>query len=109
MNKIKKLRKLIKLYKLDGYIVPKNDEFFGEHVEKSKDRLNYISSFSGSAGNALILAKKCYIFVDGRYTLQAKKEVNKNFQVIDIHKKKPSEILQKIYNILFTSFRKNKF
>ena len=72
MNKIKKLRKLIKVYKLDGYIVPKNDEFFGEHVEKSKDRLNYISSFSGSAGNALILAKKCYDIMRNAYLTLAK-------------------------------------
>ena len=74
MNRLKKLRKLFKIYKLDGYIVPKNDEFFGEYVDRIDDRLNYISSFSGSAGHALILKKEAYLFVDGRYTLQAKKE-----------------------------------
>ena len=77
MNKLKKLRKIFKIFKLDGYIVPKNDEFFGEYVDKRNDRLNYISSFSGSAGYALILKKKSYLFVDGRYTLQAKKESDK--------------------------------
>ena len=96
MNKIKKLRKFFKVYKLDGYIVPKNDEFFGEYVDKRDDRLNYISSFSGSAGYAIILRKKSYLFVDGRYTLQAKKESHKNFKIIEIHKKKPSKILAKI-------------
>ena len=50
MNKLKKLRKFFKIYNLDGYIVPKNDEFFGEYVDQGNDRLNYISSFSGSAG-----------------------------------------------------------
>ena len=55
MNKLKKLRTYFKTHKLDGYIVPKNDEFFGEYVDKRNDRLNYISSFSGSAGYALIL------------------------------------------------------
>ena len=69
MNKLKKLRKLFEIYKLDGYIVPKNDEFFGEYVNKKNDRLNYISLFSGSAGFGLILKKKAYLFVDGRYTL----------------------------------------
>ena len=73
MKKLKNLRKFLKNYKLDGYIVPKNDEFFGEYVDKSNDRLNYISSFSGSAGSALILKKRAYLFVDGRYTLQAKR------------------------------------
>ena len=96
MNKLKKLRKLFKINKIDGYIVPKNDEFFGEYVEERDDRLNYISLFSGSAGNGLILKRKAYLFVDGRYTLQAKKEVNKNFKVLEIHKIKPSKILEKI-------------
>ena len=58
MNKIKKLRKFLKIYKLDGYAIPKNDEFFGEYVNKRNDRLKYLSSFSGSAGYALILKKK---------------------------------------------------
>ena len=79
MNKLKKLRKLFKINKIDGYIVPKNDEFFGEYVEERDDRLNYISLFSGSAGNGLILKRKAYLFVDGRYTLQAKKRSKQKF------------------------------
>ena len=96
MNKIKKLRKFFKIYKLDGYIIPKNDEFFGEYVDKRDDRLNYISSFSGSAGYAIILKNNTYLFIDGRYTLQAKKESSKNFKIIEIHKNRPSKILEKI-------------
>ena len=96
MNKLQELRKIFKIYKLDGYIVPKNDEFFGEYVDEEHDRLKYISSFSGSAGYAIILRKNSYLFVDGRYTLQAKKESSKNFKIIEIHKSKPSKILSKI-------------
>ena len=96
MNKLKKLRKIFKIYKLDGYLVPKNDEFFGEYVDEGHDRLKYISSFSGSAGYAIILRNNSYLFVDGRYTLQAKKESGKNFKIIEIHKSKPSKILSKI-------------
>jgi Xaa-Pro aminopeptidase len=96
MNKLKKLRKIFKIYKLDGYIIPKNDEFFGEYVDERYDRLKYISSFSGSAGYAIILRSNSYLFVDGRYTLQAKKESGKNFKIIEIHKNKPSKILSKI-------------
>ena len=96
MNKLKKLRNLYKFYNLDGYIVPKNDEFFGEYVNKKNDRLNYISLFSGSAGSALILKKSAYLFVDGRYTLQAKKEADQNFKIVEIHKTRPSQILKKI-------------
>ena len=104
MSKLIKLRKVLKIHKLNGYIVPKNDEFFGEYVDRRNDRLNYISSFSGSAGYALILKKKAYLFVDGRYTLQAKKEVNKNFKIIEIHKIKPSKLLEKINKKLIIGF-----
>ena len=104
MNKLKKLRKYFKTHNLDGYIVPKNDEFFGEYVDERNDRLYYISSFSGSAGYALILKKKSYLFIDGRYTLQAKKESDKNFKVIEIHRSKPSKILLKIHKKLKIGF-----
>ena len=55
MNKLKQLKKLFNFYKIDGYIIPKNDEFFGEYVPKNKDNLKFISNFSGSYGFALIL------------------------------------------------------
>ena len=72
MEKIKKLKKLFKKKKLMDILIPKNDEFFGEYIPNHNDRLNYISNFSGSYGFALILKNKNYLFVDGRYTLQAK-------------------------------------
>ena len=93
MNRIKKLKKLLETYKLDGYLVPKNDEFFGEYIPKDKDNLKYISNFSGSYGFALILKKKNYLFVDGRYTLQAKIQSGKQFTIVTISKKYPSDIL----------------
>ena len=104
MNKLKKLRKLFKTHGIDGYIVPKNDEFFGEYVDHRDDRLEYISSFSGSAGYSLALMNKAYLFVDGRYTLQAKRQSDKNFKIIEIHKSKPSEILAKIKKKLIIGF-----
>ena len=55
---MKKLRKFLKIYKLDGYLVPKNDEYFNEYVNQSSDRLKFISNFSGSAGFAIILKNK---------------------------------------------------
>ena len=69
-NKIKILKKKFIKHKIDGYIVPKNDEFFSEYA--SKDRLRTISNFTGSAGFAVILKKKSYLFVDGRYLIQSK-------------------------------------
>ena len=82
--RIKKLRGQFKKLKIDGYVIPKNDEFFSEYSKI--DRLKIISNFSGSAGYAIILKKKNYLFVDGRYTLQAKIESGKNFSIIDYHK-----------------------
>ena len=51
MEKVKKLRKLLKLLNLDGYIIPKNDEFFGEYIPKHKDRLQFITNFSETINN----------------------------------------------------------
>ena len=79
-----KLRRLLEKYKIDGYIVPKNDEYFNEYVSPSKDRLKFISNFSGSAGFAVILKNKNYLFVDGRYTIQARIQSRKNFKVITL-------------------------
>ena len=104
-NKIKILKEKFKKFKIDGYIVPKNDEYFSEYAKN--DRLKNISNFSGSAGIAVILRGRNYLFVDGRYTIQAKQESAKNFHIIEIHKILPHTII-KNYNLgydpkLFTS------
>ena len=57
MEKIKKLKLHFKKESIDGYLIPKNDQFFGEYVSKYNDRLNYITNFSGSYGLCLILKK----------------------------------------------------
>ena len=95
MEKINKIKKKINSLKLDGYIIPKNDEFFGEYVPEYKDNLKYLTNFSGSYGFALILKNKNYLFVDGRYTLQANIQSGKLFKIITIPNKFPSEILKK--------------
>ena len=90
--RIKKLRHKFNTYNIDGYVVPKNDSYFNEY--SSPDRLNFISHFDGSAGLAIILKSKNYLFVDGRYTLQAKSQSGANFDVIEIHKKLPWKVLK---------------
>ena len=91
-NKIKVLKDKFKEFEIDGYIIPKNDEYFSEYAKN--DRLKNISNFSGSAGIAIILKKNNYLFVDGRYTIQAQQECSKNFKIIEIHKKLPSSIIK---------------
>ena len=79
---INKIKKLIIKKNLDGYIVPKNDKFFTEYSEISN--LELVSDFSGSAGFAIILRNKNYLFVDGRYTIQAKKQSGNKFKIFEI-------------------------
>ena len=94
MEKIKKLKNLFNREKIDGYIIPKNDEFFGEYISNYNDRLNFISGFSGSYGFALILKNKNYLFVDGRYTLQANNQSGRLFKIITVPDYMPRDILK---------------
>ena len=95
MEKIKKLRKLFNHLKLDGYIVPKNNNFFGEYVSESDDNLKYISNFTGSAGFAVILKNKNFMFIDGRYTTQANIQSGKQYKICTIPKEYPFNIFNK--------------
>ncbi len=83
-KKIRILRKKFKEYNIDGYVVPKNDDYFTEYSKIN--RLKVISKFSGSAGLAIILKNKNYLFTDGRYTIQSQIESGKNFKIINFEK-----------------------
>ncbi len=83
-KRIETLRKKFDEFDIDGYVIPKNDEFFSEYAQK--DRLKIISNFTGSAGFAIILKKKNYLFVDGRYTIQAKIESGDFFKIVSYEK-----------------------
>ena len=83
-SRLNQLKSKFKFFNIDGYIIPKNDEFFSEY--SSKDRLKFISNFDGSAGVAVVLKNKNYLFVDGRYTIQAEKQCGKLFKIINYDK-----------------------
>ena len=93
-KRIKVLRGKFKRYGIDGYIIPKNDEFFSEYTVK--DRLKTISNFSGSAGLAIVMKNKNFLFVDGRYTIQAKQQSGNKFKIIEIHKFLPKDIIKNL-------------
>jgi Xaa-Pro aminopeptidase len=59
---------------LDGFVVPRSDEHQGEYVPRRAERLAWTTGFTGSAGLAAVLAERAALFVDGRYTLQARAE-----------------------------------
>ena len=97
---------------LDGYILPKNDNYFTEYSRKN--HLKSITNFSGSAGFAIFLKNKNYLFVDGRYTIQAEKESGKKFKICEIPYIWPKDILKKQIKIgfdpdLFTRVTLNKY
>lgn len=96
IDKLTHLRKLIASSELDGWLVPRSDEHQGEYVAPYAERLFWATGFDGSAGMAIILKDKAAIFVDGRYTLQAKKQVDAGlFEVVHSADVTPGQWLAK--------------
>ena len=92
--RVKALRARLAKMKLDGMIIPREDEFQGEYVPAANERLKWISGFGGSAGTAIVLARKAALFVDGRYILQAPKQTDtKLFSIVDLMQTAPSQWL----------------
>jgi len=110
-KRLDELKRKFVLLGIDGYVVPKNDEFFSEYSQKN--RLKIISNFSGSAGYAIILKNKNILFVDGRYTIQAQIESGKYFKIVNLQKIINCSLFKKlklgIDPKLFTSKQINKF
>ena len=75
-SRLKALRDELKRQKIDGFIVPHSDEHQGEYLPVRAERLAWLTGFTGSAGFAVILAKKAALFVDGRYTLQVRNQAD---------------------------------
>ncbi len=70
------LRKQLAKDGLDGFVIPISDEHMSEYVGSYAQRLEWLTGFGGSAGTAVVLADKAAIFVDGRYTLQVRDQVD---------------------------------
>ena len=63
--------------KLTGFVIPRADQQQNEYVPPSEERLAWLTGFTGSAGMAVVLTQQAAVFVDGRYTLQAAKQVDR--------------------------------
>ena len=72
------LQSKLKDKKIDLLIVNRSDEFLNEYISPYAERLQFITNFSGSAGKAIVLQNEAYLYVDGRYTFQAKEQINEN-------------------------------
>ena len=70
----------------DYYLVNTSDEFLNEYALTSSMKLKWLTNFTGSNGMALVGKKRNYFFTDGRYTLQAKKEIDSSFKILEIPK-----------------------
>ncbi|GCA53042.1 aminopeptidase P family protein [Sinorhizobium meliloti] len=70
------LRAALATLGVDGFLVPRADEFQGEYVPRSSERLSWLTGFTGSAGVALVTQREAIVFVDGRYVTQLKEQVD---------------------------------
>jgi Xaa-Pro aminopeptidase len=75
-DRLKALRAQLVRQKLDGFVVPLTDEHMSEYVGAYAQRLAWLTGFQGSAGSAVVLPEAAAIFVDGRYTLQVREQVD---------------------------------
>lgn len=75
-DRLKALRAQLVRQKLDGFVVPLTDEHMSEYVGAYAQRLAWLTGFQGSAGSAVVLPQEAAIFVDGRYTLQVREQVD---------------------------------
>ncbi len=81
--------------KIDAYIIPHSDRFQSEYLSTHDERLAWLTGFTGSSGLAVILQKEAALFTDGRYTIQAAKQVDlKLYDVLDLTHTRPSTWLE---------------
>ncbi len=75
-NRIERLRAVLAESRVDAVLVPRADEHQGEYVPACAERLKWLTGFSGSAGTAVVARRAAALFVDGRYTVQARAQVD---------------------------------
>ncbi len=94
-SRIALLRKIMAGIGIDGFLVPRSDEHQGEYVASCSERLAWLTSFTGSAGTALVLMDTAHLFVDGRYTVQAGGQTDTGiFAIEDLVNNPPSKWLK---------------
>jgi Xaa-Pro aminopeptidase len=90
--RIAALREAMREAGIDAYLVPRADEHQGEYVPPRAERLKWLTGFTGSAGMALILLDRAILFVDGRYTLQARTQCDAElFEIADLVETPPAK------------------
>lgn len=91
-EKLGSLRQQFNTMGVDGFLIPRADEYQGEYVADYANRMSWFSGFTGSAGITIVLRDKSTVMTDGRYTLQVKDEVDPIcFDTADIKKVSPGQ------------------
>jgi Xaa-Pro aminopeptidase len=94
--RVAQLREVLARLGLDGFIIPRQDEFQGEYVAPYAERLRWLTGFAGSWGMAILMKDRGAIFVDGRYTIQVKQQVDTGlFKPKHLVEEPPSEWIEK--------------
>ena len=86
-KRVKGVRDWLKENRLDALIIPHEDEYLSEYIPPENERLAWATGFTGSAGMAIISQNSAAIFVDGRYTVQVKEQVDSShYSILHISK-----------------------
>ena len=92
VQRLDSIRKWLQENSLDALIIPHDDEYLSEYIPPENERLAWSTGFTGSAGIAIICSEAAAIFVDGRYTVQVKEQVDINlFDILNFPKDSPIE------------------
>lgn len=94
-DKIIRLREMFALHGIDAYLQPVHDEWMSEYPPACNRRVEWLTGFSGSAGMVVVTTDKAAIFVDGRYTLQARGQAGAEYMVFNSADITPQEWLCK--------------
>ncbi|KAJ3064860.1 hypothetical protein HDU99_004341, partial [Rhizoclosmatium hyalinum] len=78
-SRLAALRAVMKARAIDAYIVPSEDAHQSEYIAACDGRRAFISGFTGSAGLAVVTLKEAALWTDGRYFLQASKQLDSNW------------------------------
>ncbi|MBQ8706488.1 MAG: aminopeptidase P family protein [Succinivibrionaceae bacterium] len=86
---LQELRSILNTMECEALLIPHSDEFLGEYLPESGQRLAFVTGFTGSAGYCVVFRSEqqpepAVLFVDGRYTVQAKKQVAEGIKVLDL-------------------------
>jgi len=78
-DRINSLREKMCIQNIDAFLITRNDAHMGEYVSERDKRLEWLTSFTGSAGYCIVFKDQAFLFVDGRYTMQAENQLIKIF------------------------------